>query len=109
MGDTELIAIGAKFRTAWAAERAAFVASGKNFDKDAAIETAAASCGELAGKMLELPAPVTIEGARAVAMVWGWTFYLSEKPGEYEGADSQFPGERAANAVMSFLLKDCAA
>ncbi|ESX13638.1 hypothetical protein X768_04685 [Mesorhizobium sp. LSJC265A00] len=108
MGDTELIALGAKFRKAWAAERAAFLASGADFDKDPAIEAAQDACKEQAEIIARIE-PATLEGIKVHAMVWGWMFYLSLKPGEYEGADSDYPGERAAHTVMSFLLKDCAA
>ncbi|ESX07259.1 hypothetical protein X769_08950 [Mesorhizobium sp. LSJC268A00] len=105
--DADLIALGVKFRAAWATERAAFVASGEDFDKDPAIQAAHDACKEQA-EIIGQIVPATLEGVKVHAMVWGW-MYLSLKPGGYEGADSDYPGERAAHTVMSFLLKDCAA
>lgn len=108
MSDTELIALGVKFREAWAAERAAFVASCEAVDKDPAIEAAHDACSEQAMIIGQIE-PATLEGVKVHAMVWDWMYYLSLKPGEYEGADSDYPGELAAHTVMSFLLKECAA
>lgn len=105
--DAELLALGAQFRNAWAAERAAFVAS-RNIMNDSAIEAAADTCRNLASQIVAL-APKTMDGVRVLAMVWGQAYYLSEQPGQYEWSDSEYPCERAANVVMSFLLKDLAA
>ncbi|MER9691964.1 hypothetical protein NKJ16_08500 [Mesorhizobium sp. M0179] len=106
--DTALIALGVEFRKAWAAERAAFLASGADIGKDPAIEAAHDACKEQA-EIIARVEPATLEGVKVHAMVWGWMYYLSAKPGEYEAADSRYPGEHAAHTVMSFLLKDCGA
>ncbi|RWI60271.1 MAG: hypothetical protein EOQ93_03140 [Mesorhizobium sp.] len=106
--DAQLLALAEPFRNAWAAERAAFRSSSKGFAKDKAIETAHDRCGELADEILA-HRPVTLDGVKVAAMVWGWMYYLSEHSGEYEGADSKYPGDRAANAVMTFLLRDVSA
>lgn len=106
--DTKLLALGAEFHKAWAAERAAFNACNTDFTNDDGIEAARVVCKDLAEQITAL-SPVTLDGVRIVAMVWGWSHYLNSKPGQYEGADSNIPCERAANSVMSFLLKDVAA
>ncbi|TIQ86456.1 MAG: hypothetical protein E5X38_16025 [Mesorhizobium sp.] len=105
--DAELLALGKAFYSAWQAERAAFVAS-RDIINDSAIEAAADKCRDLASQIVTL-APKTMDGVRVLAMVWGQAYYLSEQPGQYEGSDSEYPCERAANAVMSFMLKDVAA
>ncbi|RVD64719.1 hypothetical protein [Mesorhizobium sp. M7A.F.Ca.ET.027.03.2.1] len=107
VADAELLALGVEFRKAWDAERAAFALWGGE-TKDIAIDAAHGACAALADA-INKNTPKTMDGIRVVAMVWGWMHYLSEHPGEYEGADSEFPGQRAAHGVMTFLLKDCTA
>lgn len=105
--DAELLALGKALYSAWQAERAAFVAS-RDIVNDSAIEAAADTCRKLASQIAAL-APKTMDGVRVLALVWGQAYYLSEQSGQYEGSDSEYPCERATNAVMSFLLKDVAA
>ncbi|RUW26341.1 MULTISPECIES: hypothetical protein [unclassified Mesorhizobium] len=105
--DADLLALGNDLLNAWQAERAAFRASGDDFVADQAIISASDNCQAIASQIVMLT-PKTLDGVRVLAMVWGHAYYLSESPGEYEGADSDYPCERAANAVMSFLLKDVA-
>lgn len=109
--DAELLALGIEFRNAWSAERAAFnaaeIASIGNSTPE--IDSAHDRCAELAHHMVSHRAQ-TLEGVKAMAMVWGWLHYLSSKPGEYEGAElGNTTEERASYAVMSFLLKDVGA
>lgn len=109
--DAGLIALGVEFRTAWGDERAAFnaadIASIGNSTPE--IDSAHDRCARLARQMLE-HRPVTLEGVKTIAMVWGWLHYLSSKPDEYEGAEAgNSADERTCHAVMSFLLKDVAA
>lgn len=106
--DADLLALGNALLNAWQAERAAFRASGDDFTTEQAIMSAADACKAIGSQIVALT-PKTMDGVRVLAMVWGHAYYLSERPGEYEGADSEYPCDRAANAVMSFLLKDVAA
>ncbi|MER8979279.1 hypothetical protein [Mesorhizobium sp. M0870] len=109
--DAELIALGVEFSKAWADERAAFTAAawadiGNNTPE---IDSAHDRCADLAHQMVA-HRPETLEGVKAMAMVWGWLHYLSSKPGEYEGAElGNTSDERAQHAVMTFLLRDCTA
>jgi len=106
--DTELLALGVEFCKAWAAERAAFVADTIG-NSTPEIEAAHDRCGDLARQIQE-HRPITLEGVKVAAMVWGWLHYLSATLGAYEG-DEEGNGidERAQHAVMTFLLKDVAA
>lgn len=108
--DAELLALRAEFLEAWAAERAAFEAAdlASIGNSTPEIDSAHDRCALLAGQMLG-HRPVTLEGVKAMAMIWGWMHYHSSRPGDYEGGE---PGnstdERASHVVMTFLLRDVA-
>lgn len=106
--DADLIALGAKFREAWAAERAAFAAAdlASIGNSTPEIDCAHDQCAELASRILAI-GPTTLDGVKVAAMVWGWLHYLSSKPGDYEGGElGNNVDERASHAVMTFLLKE---
>lgn len=109
--DADLIALGLRFREAWAAERAAFVAAdlASIGNSTPEIDSAHDRCAELSRQMLEHP-PATLEGVKVMAMVWGWLHYQSSRPGNYEGGEAgNNTDERASHAVMTFLLRDVSA
>ncbi|MBZ9919115.1 hypothetical protein LB579_15450 [Mesorhizobium sp. BR1-1-7] len=108
--ETELLALSIEFGRAWAAERAAFVAAdlASIGNSTPEVDEAHDRCADLARQMLEHQ-PVTLEGVKVMAMVWGWLHYLSPKLGDYEGGEvGNNADERASHAVMTFLLKDVA-
>lgn len=105
--DTDLIALGDELRKAWDDERAAFasadIASIGNSTPE--IDSAHDRCADLARQMVERP-PVTLDGVKAMAMVWGWLHYQSCRLDSYDGGEvGNHLDERASHAVMTFLLK----
>jgi len=109
--DAKLIALSAEFRKAWAAERAAFEAAdlASIGNSTPEIDSAHDRCAAVSEQMLGCR-PVTVEGVKAMAMIWGWLHYQSSRSGDYDGGEAgNHVDERASHAVMTFLLKDVAA
>ncbi|TPM59130.1 hypothetical protein FJ959_09685 [Mesorhizobium sp. B2-2-4] len=109
--EAELLALSVEFGRAWAAERDAFAAAdlASIGNSTPEVDEAHDRCADLARQMLEHQ-PVTLEGVKVMAMVWGWLHYQSHKLDSYDGGEvGNDLDERASHAVMTFLLKDCTA